>query len=260
MNSHVKRLLTSILLLPPIVWVVFWGGPFSLHILILIVSLVAVWEFISLFEEKGKGNITIKVLALIFTIAVVFSDYLSLSPFFILFVFFWIINLLFLLLYGMGKEIDWLELQLISLVLLYIPLVLHFVGSLSRWEIFYLVGLAFISDTCAFYIGTRWGKKKLWPRVSPKKSWAGAWGSMMGAIIFSLGCGALVLSYPWYKSLILGIILNIGAQLGDLFESAIKRYLEVKDSSKILPGHGGILDRIDSLLLVCALYMVIGKF
>ncbi len=259
MDSHIKRLLTSILLLPPLVWVVFWGGDFYLHILILLVSCIAVWEFISLFEGQKSETIIIKLIAVVFTFPVVLSDYLSLSPFSVIFILFWVLNLLFLVRYGMGKEIDWLNLQLIVLALFYIPLILHFIGTLTRWEIFYVVGLAFTSDTCAFYVGTKWGKHRLWPRISPKKSWEGAGGSILGAIIFSLLCGTLILSYPWYKALILGIGLNMGAQIGDLFESAVKRYLEVKDSSKILPGHGGILDRIDSLILVGVLYMAIGK-
>ncbi len=258
-SAHTKRILTSVLLLPLIIWVVFWGGSLGIHLLVLVVSFLGVWEFLSLFELTYGPLFLLKCTGLILTIPLVFSDYLHISPLFLLIGCFWILNLCFLFSYGGGGGWKWTYFQLVFLSLVYIPLVLHFFVYLSPWEIFYVVGLAFISDTCAFYVGSRWGKKRLWPVISPKKSWAGAWGSMGGAVIFSLLCAIPLLSYSWYKALFLGILLNLCAQIGDLFESAIKRYLEVKDAGNLLPGHGGMLDRIDSLLFVSAMYFILGS-
>jgi len=113
----------------------------------------------------------------------------------------------------------------------------------------------------ALYIGRAFGKRKLAPRLSPGKTWAGSIASILGSMIAggiviaiadtltAHGNTLLHISEPLWQSLLLAAILNIAAQLGDLLESAIKRGAGVKDSGTMLPGHGGILDRIDALLL-----------
>jgi phosphatidate cytidylyltransferase len=116
-------------------------------------------------------------------------------------------------------------------------------------------------DTAALYFGRAFGKRKLAPRLSPGKTWVGSIASIVasmlaaGLIIYisdiltAHGNTVLHISEPLWQSLLLAAILNIAAQLGDLLESAIKRGAAVKDSGTMLPGHGGILDRIDALLL-----------
>ena len=117
-------------------------------------------------------------------------------------------------------------------------------------------------DTAALYIGRPFGRHKLAPRLSPQKTWEGSIASVFGSL---LAAGALlaiaaylarlnsvVLSFAdevWWYWLILAVIINIAAQVGDLAESALKRSAGVKDSGTLLPGHGGILDRVDALLL-----------
>ena len=116
-------------------------------------------------------------------------------------------------------------------------------------------------DTAALYIGRAFGRHKLAPHLSPGKTWEGSAASILGSL---LAAGALILlsdqlsahgntlihiSEPVWQTLALAAILNIAAQLGDLLESAVKRGAGVKDSGTMLPGHGGILDRIDALLL-----------
>jgi phosphatidate cytidylyltransferase len=257
MTSHIKRVLTSIILLPIIVWIILFGSRFSLQSLIFLVSGFGLWEFISLFEKQK--NIFYKVCAILLSIPIIFNNLLSLPLGLLLICYFWILNLVFLFSFGFGGSISWQRIQLIFLGLCYIPFVLQFFQSVNRKEIIFVLGVAFVSDTCAYYTGTWWGKRKLWRRVSPNKSWMGAIGSSIGCVLFTLGFGMLVFNVKWYNLILMGVILNLGAQFGDLFESALKRYLEVKDSGSILPGHGGILDRIDSLLFVCPLYLIISK-
>lgn len=125
----------------------------------------------------------------------------------------------------------------------------------SPHVLFAMFFLIWINDTGAFIVGSAFGRHKLFERLSPKKSWEG----FFGGLIFNLGASALFCYYGetffdlphniglWLG---LGLIVTIFATWGDLIESMIKRQLHIKDSGNLIPGHGGILDRIDSLLLV----------
>ena len=125
----------------------------------------------------------------------------------------------------------------------------------------FLLCVVWGGDTAALYIGRALGRHKLAPTISPNKSWEGAFGSVAGslaAVGILLGLASLAerwdsakLSFPdeWWYWLLLAVVVNIAAQVGDLTESALKRSAGVKDSGTLLPGHGGVLDRVDALLL-----------
>ena len=150
--------------------------------------------------------------------------------------------------------------------LIYIAYPLTLVPLLWKQEdgpalVLFLMVCVWAGDIAALYIGRAFGKRKLAPRLSPGKTWLGSIASIAGSmlaaslVIFiadtltARGNTLLHISEPLWQSLLLAAILNIAAQLGDLLESAIKRGAGVKDSGTMLPGHGGILDRIDALLL-----------
>lgn len=122
-------------------------------------------------------------------------------------------------------------------------------GNLSAGAAY--LWLAFVgtwaSDTFAYFVGTYLGKHKLCPMISPGKTIEGALGGMCGSIIAIMLLGVLF-KFPMHHSAIMGILVGVAAPIGDLVESAIKRFAGVKDSGQILPGHGGILDRFDSIL------------
>ena len=117
-------------------------------------------------------------------------------------------------------------------------------------------------DIAALYVGRAVGRRKLAPTISPNKTWEGAIASVFGSLAFGMGLvllgdwfsahnsafTRLHTSWPWWQFALLAIALNLAAQLGDLAESAVKRGVDVKDSGTLLPGHGGLLDRIDALL------------
>jgi phosphatidate cytidylyltransferase len=119
-------------------------------------------------------------------------------------------------------------------------------------------------DTAAFFAGHFFGRHKLAPNISPAKTWEGAAGGLILSIAAALLLTTLPLGVPWYLAILLGILIGIAATLGDLAESLIKRQTHVKDSGQIIPGHGGILDRIDSLLFAVIVVFIfaqlIGKF
>ncbi len=114
---------------------------------------------------------------------------------------------------------------------------------------------AIAADTFALLFGMMWGKHKLIPRVSPKKTVEGSLGAFVGAMLTLCVYGGIlhvtdVVSIAWYHYCILGLLIGFFAQVGDLCASAIKRYTGIKDFGKLIPGHGGVLDRIDSYIYV----------
>ena len=154
------------------------------------------------------------------------------------------------------------------LLLIYIAYPLTLLPQLWSLEngtavVLFLCVCVWSGDIAALYVGKRFGRRKLAPVLSPNKTWEGAVASVLAAVVFgmllivggdalassSLGFARLHTSAPWWEWLLLAVVLNVAAQFGDLLESALKRGAKVKDSGTLLPGHGGVLDRIDALLL-----------
>lgn len=136
----------------------------------------------------------------------------------------------------------------------YVPFLATFVAMLLTADdgpqrVLTFLLLTVVSDTGAYAIGWRFGKNKLAPRISPGKTWEG----LFGAVSFAMVAGALCMQFlidggSWWQGLLLGLAVAASATLGDLGESMIKRDLGIKDMGTLLPGHGGIMDRLDSLL------------
>jgi phosphatidate cytidylyltransferase len=112
----------------------------------------------------------------------------------------------------------------------------------------WLLAVVWAADICAYFAGRVIGGPKLAPRISPKKTWAGLWGAVAGGAVVGLVVGYLAGSAGFLRLVVLGGLLAIVEQLGDLFESALKRHYGVKDSGRLIPGHGGVLDRVDGLV------------
>ncbi|MEV0651301.1 phosphatidate cytidylyltransferase [Phytomonospora sp. NPDC050363] len=149
-----------------------------------------------------------------------------------------------------------------TLVAVYVPFLAGFAVLLAVPEdgparIIVVLGLVVLSDTGGFIAGVLFGKHPMSPKVSPKKSWEGMGGSIVAC---ALG-GALMLFFvfdvSWWKGALFGLAITIAATVGDLTESMIKRDLGVKDMSSLIPGHGGLMDRLDSILLAAPTAVVL---
>lgn len=142
-----------------------------------------------------------------------------------------------------------------TLVIVYVPLLAAFAAMLAAPEdgsrrVIAFVAATACSDVGGYAFGAVFGKHPMAPTVSPKKSWEGFAGSATACLAFGGAVVPLLFEIPWWKGLIFGAVVVVAATVGDLGESLIKRDLGIKDMSDLLPGHGGLMDRLDSLLFV----------
>ncbi|MCL6590806.1 MAG: phosphatidate cytidylyltransferase [Firmicutes bacterium] len=150
----------------------------------------------------------------------------------------------------------------IGFMFAYILLLRFIPGGEGKDGLFFLIsalGVTWLNDSCAYFVGVTIGKHKLCPRISPQKSVEGAVGGLIGGLTAAL-CLALIFNKPVLLMLILGLVATAAGQAGDLVESIIKRNAGVKDSGAFLPGHGGVLDRLDSLLLTAPVVYYIAVY
>ena len=266
-----KRVLTALILAPLVLLLVFLGPMWLITLVVAAVAMLAAWEFLALTEQRGAKPPRILVLG---TIALLFAGnyFLSSSGYPIpehtgtLFGFLSIVLLVFCTFRSPVERAlsdataSVFALFYLGLMLIPIPMLREATNGPSLLAFLFLTVWA--GDTVAMYAGRTFGERKLAPTLSPNKTWAGAIGSVVGAvavagILLALSSylaqwNSVKLSYadePWWYWLALAVVVNIAAQIGDLAESALKRSAGVKDSGTLLPGHGGILDRIDALLL-----------
>jgi len=145
----------------------------------------------------------------------------------------------------------------------------HLPGNSGVWHATALVlapvVLTWASDTFAYFVGRKWGTRKLIPRVSPGKTVQGAIGALVGTVLVAVAYSYLLRSFPSYRvgigqAVALGLLVSVAAQVGDLAESLFKRDAGVKDSGRLLPGHGGALDRFDSLFYTLPLGYLFFRF
>jgi phosphatidate cytidylyltransferase len=148
-----------------------------------------------------------------------------------------------------------------AFVTAYLPTLAALVVLLSfkqegRWLVLLLVGISVASDTGGYFAGSYFGKHKLAAIISPKKTWEGLAGSVGLALLAGLG-GMVLMGRPWYFGVALGLFGALAATLGDLAESLLKRAIDIKDMGTLLPGHGGVLDRVDSVLMTAPFFYVV---
>jgi phosphatidate cytidylyltransferase len=244
---HHKRLIVAAIVIPLLyLYVMFLPAEYFLY-LVVFISTVALVEFYSLFRIQPILKYTAvawgaALLAVFFVARHLFVDLLLLSA----------LTLMGLRLFIRRDPSSSLaEVSAVLLGLLYIPGLLTFQLDLVRrgpaWIVMLYVAV-WVSDSMAYYIGKGFGKRKLYSEVSPNKTVAGAVGSLAGGAIGAVFIKSVILHDVLFpEAVLLGLSVGAASVVGDLVESMFKRDAGVKDSSNILPGHGGMLDKLDSV-------------
>lgn len=249
-----QRIISAIVLLPVIGAVVWFGEPWF-SIVLAIFALLGILEFYRLAIVAGWRPF--QYLGIIFTllfILVAHSDDTRLIPFFITAVI--VIPLIRGLLYPTKRNAMMNWTWTVGGVFYIGWMISHFIFlrevDEGRDWVFLALLTTFACDTGAYFIGRIFGKHKMAPVVSPGKTWEGAAGGLISAVVATIVIAIVTeLDEVGYLLIVpLGFLIGIFAQLGDLAESAIKRSAEIKEAGSIIPGHGGALDRLDSLLFV----------
>ncbi len=258
-----KRLISAIIILLILTPIVYFGS-YYFFIAVGIISLLAFKEILNLKLLKGKIPIFVKIMGILSMLLIVYSniggnEYNYLDSIYLLIP---IVLLTFPLIYV--KEKSYTSTEIVYLIGLIYLVGLGFNALLfardNIYVLIYLLSITVIGDTFAYISGRLVGKNKLCPKVSPNKTVEGA----IGGLIASTGVSLIVyqnLIAPFnFKIIIMTIFLGIASQIGDLIYSKIKRDNNIKDYSNLIPGHGGILDRLDSILITAFVYMILSTF
>jgi len=264
-----QRLITAAILIPLVVWALLALSTESLSYGLGLVALLAAWEWLQLMGFKQKYQLALAVMAMLLT------GYFALFclPIKVLLavtLLIWLSASIIILLFAhkpLPENLHNLFKMPLFVVIIATVVLTGFVASASHLHSFSEQGPAlllfvlvsvWLADTGGYFAGKRFGKHKLAKEISPNKTWEGVAGALVLSGVFATGFYLLVLEsslslISWLFLTALTVLISI---VGDLFESVFKRCFNVKDSGQLLPGHGGILDRIDSLLAAVPVFTV----
>ena len=251
-----KRVISALVAIPILIFFVIMGG-YVFKVGICAVTAIALFEYINAFKKSSLSVIT-GVLAAAFVIntIMVFTGYAEAN----LLPFIYVTAMVSMAVPIFVRKYNPISSAITFLGFMYVICfftLLIFIRDYDQGQ--YVIWLVFIiswfCDTFAYYSGRFFGKKKLCPEVSPKKTVEGAIGGVIGGTIGVIlwWIIAPVEGISWYEPVILGVLGTAASQIGDLVASLIKRYVGIKDYGNIMPGHGGILDRFDSILYTAPL-------
>ncbi len=255
-----KRVLTALLLVPCVTGVVFFAPPVAVSAGLAAAALLCLREFFGI--AQAGGTRTFRVVGYGATTVLIFAPQLPQPGFFVGLV-------VLLLLLSLGPERTASEAAsavgstLLGVIYIGGPFALgrELHGVSPHW-LFWVLLLNWVGDSAAYYAGRAFGRHKLAPRVSPNKTWEGSVASVAVAAAVGLGYWVYFTPQPELGRLwviLLAVAVNVAGQAGDLAESLLKRGVGVKDSGDLLPGHGGMLDRVDGVLFsVPVLYLALG--
>lgn len=235
------------------------GGNFAFLLLLLVLSTLGVNEFLMMVNPESENRADASIALLLrsldcigaaLLVVTMWTGYLFI-PGIVTYIFYLLIRLSVQLWIKTQNPLHSIATSMMSQLYVALPIALMSVvyHRFSPWILLLAFILVWVNDTFAYITGCSIGRHKLWERISPKKTWEGFWGGTIMTAVVAAVCGYFG-QLPVLMMAGVGIVVSIFATLGDLVESMIKRTVGVKDSGQLIPGHGGLLDRIDSILFV----------
>lgn len=245
-------------------------GPFVFLLLLLLLSTLAVNEFLTMTKPEpptpaeATTDLLLRSLDCVGAALMVVSAWTGILfiPGIVTYLLYIVMRLIIQLYVKNGNALTGLSLSLMSQLYIALPITLMtVVYRLSPHLLLLLFILVWVNDTFAYLSGMALGRHKLWERISPKKTWEGFFGGAIFTVLIAAACGWFFRGYfgglGTVALAVTGLTVSIAGTYGDLIESLIKRTCGVKDSGHLIPGHGGILDRIDSILLVIPVSVIL---
>ena len=264
----IKRLASTAVGVVLLFLVFFMNNLVVINIAITLVALLALWEFYHAFKQKGiKPYETIGYIITFSILAIGFVEY-ELVRVFLIVILPIILFIMFTTSVLTNMKRNVLDISITLLGIIYVSFCFSFLAFIchldkGNYYIWYALGGAWATDTFAFLIGSKIGKHKF-TEISTKKSIEGCIAGVVGCVIFYLGYTYYLNSIGLELNLVMmgliGIVISVISQIGDLAESSIKRYCEVKDFGNIMPGHGGALDRFDSVIMIAPFIYMLFQF
>jgi len=265
LSSHVKRWLTGLTALPILIFWLGWGSPLVFALLIALVCLLSLREYFQMAFSRNSGGIypPLAILGYAAGLSILWASY-SNSPALMLVIItinFLLCGVILLPRYKTDSAIvDAVAMQIQGMV--YIPVLISGLIRIRNTDagilwIFFLLAIVFAGDIGAYYAGSYLGRHKLCPSVSPNKTVEGSIGGLCANMLVGGIIKVMFLPWlPWAACLAMFLLIGAAGQAGDLYESALKRSVQIKDSGTLLPGHGGMLDRIDALLFASPVALI----
>jgi len=257
-NNFLKRVFTIIIGVPLIFIMLFWGN-IPIFIVVLLLAGFGLIELFSMARKKGfEPHWVLGFILTFYFIFLTIYDFNDLKYDKNIIIVFIIILFTIIQLYKKDYQTVLSNISITIFGSIYLGYLSSFILKIKilpngNYYLISLLLITWINDSAAYLIGSKFGKNKIFPRISPKKSIEGAIGGMVFSVI-SIFAFKNWLNLPFTQLIFFGLIISIIAQIGDFFESMIKRDSGVKDSGSIVPGHGGILDCFDSLLFTAPVF------
>lgn len=250
MNNRTQRILTALVLIPIAVLFIIYSNDFIFFVVILALILLATYEFSILVEKAGYKIIRTPIL--IGSLLIPFSFFIDRVDVFLFSVFIVTSTTLVIKLFSkMPLEDTFRTVGFTFLNVFYVPFYFSFIillKNINYHYVFFLFAIIWVSDSFAYFLGSRYGKHKLYELISPKKSIEGFVAGLIGGILAGFIYSMFFMKIGFLHVIVISFLISLFGAVGDLIESMFKRKAQVKDSGHIFPGHGGMLDRIDSLL------------
>lgn len=262
-----QRLITAAILIPLVVWTIFASSLVTFTTLIAAVAILAAWEWHQMIGIKSP---TMRVMLMIDLIVVLYLAITQINPYFVISIgiIIWLLATLTILAYSnnsLSERLSYLFKNkifgaissiLILTVFVVSAVTLKTFSETGAFLFFFVMVTVWLADTGGYFAGKRFGKHALARSVSPNKTWEGVAGAIVLASIWAAAFYSVTSpsTITWFEWMLISIATVASSIIGDLFESLYKRAFSVKDSGNLLPGHGGILDRIDSLLAAVPIF------